>query len=73
MVAGGLSQHIGRRLTIMWVSLYGYTFRIDPILYASFCSTFVCLAGVFIPLWIIPNTFGKLAVGAFCTQFGIHG
>jgi len=38
-----------------------------------FPSISVLLAGVFIPLWIIPNTFGKLAAGAFCVQFGVQG
>jgi len=51
-VAGGLSQYIGRRLTII---------------------VFVLLVGVFIPLWTIPYTFGKLSAGAFCIQFGVHG
>jgi SHS family lactate transporter-like MFS transporter len=27
----------------------------------------------FIPLWIIPDTFPKLAAGAFCVQFGVQG
>lgn len=34
---------------------------------------FVCLIGVFIPLWIIPDTFSKLSAGAFCVQFGVQG
>ncbi|KAF9646669.1 MFS general substrate transporter [Thelephora ganbajun] len=51
-VAGGLSQYIGRRLTIIICAL---------------------LIGAFIPLWIVPNTFGKLSAGAFCIQFGVQG
>ncbi|KAK0221270.1 carboxylic acid transporter [Armillaria fumosa] len=34
---------------------------------------FVLLVGCFIPLWIIPNSFGALAAGAFCVQFGVQG
>ncbi|KAG9128377.1 hypothetical protein FRC07_000051 [Ceratobasidium sp. 392] len=52
VVAGYVSQHIGRRLTII---------------------IFVCLVGAFIPLWILPDGFGKLAAGAFCVQFGVQG
>jgi len=33
----------------------------------------ILLVGAFIPLWIIPNTFGPLAAGAFCIQFGVQG
>lgn len=29
--------------------------------------------GAFIPLWILPNSFGGLAAGAFCIQFGVQG
>ncbi|CAE6449479.1 unnamed protein product [Rhizoctonia solani] len=50
--AGYISQHLGRRLTII---------------------IFVLLVGAFIPLWIIPSGFGKLAAGAFCVQFGVQG
>lgn len=39
----------------------------------SFLSICLCIIGVFIPLWIIPSTFGKLAAGAFCVQFGVQG
>ncbi|KAF9646665.1 MFS general substrate transporter [Thelephora ganbajun] len=52
IIAGWLSQYIGRRLTII---------------------VFVLLIGAFIPLWILPSTFGKLAAGAFCVQFGVQG
>ncbi|KAG6864480.1 hypothetical protein C0991_009229 [Blastosporella zonata] len=52
VVAGYISQYLGRRLTIV---------------------VFVCLIGAFIPLWILPNTFGALAAGAFCIQFGVQG
>ena len=38
-----------------------------------FLSICVLLIGLFIPLWILPNTFGKLAAGAFCVQFGVQG
>lgn len=34
---------------------------------------FVLLVAAFIPLWIIPDTFGKLSAGAFCIQFGVQG
>jgi len=34
---------------------------------------FVLLAGVFIPLWILPSTFGALSAGAFWLQFGVQG
>jgi hypothetical protein len=36
-------------------------------------SIFVLLIAVFIPLWILPNTFSGLAAGAFCIQFGVQG
>ncbi|KAF9458792.1 major facilitator superfamily domain-containing protein [Collybia nuda] len=52
VVAGLVSQYIGRRLTIV---------------------IFVCIVGAFIPLWILPSTFGALAAGAFCIQFGVQG
>ena len=29
--------------------------------------------GAFIPLWILPDTFGKLSAGAFFVQFGVQG
>jgi len=29
--------------------------------------------GAFIPLWILPNTFSGLALGAFFLQFGVQG
>jgi len=51
-VAGLLSQHIGRRLTIV---------------------IFVCIVAAFIPLWILPSSFGSLSAGAFCIQFGVQG
>jgi SHS family lactate transporter-like MFS transporter len=34
---------------------------------------FVVLAGSFIPLWTLPNTFGGLSAGAFWLQFGVVG
>jgi SHS family lactate transporter-like MFS transporter len=34
---------------------------------------FVLSIGAFIPLWIIPDNFSKLAAGAFCVQFGVQG
>jgi len=33
----------------------------------------VLFAGAFIPLWILPNTFGGLSAGAFWLQFGVQG
>lgn len=33
----------------------------------------MCLIGAFIPLWILPNSFGALSAGAFCIQFGVQG
>lgn len=33
-----------------------------------------CLfTGAFIPLWLVPNTFGGLAAGAFFVQVGVQG
>ncbi|KAH6867668.1 carboxylic acid transporter, partial [Coprinopsis sp. MPI-PUGE-AT-0042] len=52
VIAGMVSQHIGRRLTIV---------------------IFVCLVGAFIPLWILPSSFGALSAGAFCLQIGVQG
>ena len=52
MLAGYISQYLGRRLTII---------------------AFVLLTGVLIPAWILPNTFGGLAAGAFFIQFGVQG
>lgn len=34
---------------------------------------FVLFAGAFIPLWILPDTFGPLSAGAFWLQFGVQG
>jgi MFS family permease len=34
---------------------------------------FVLIAGAFIPLWILPNTFSGLSAGAFWLQFGVQG
>ncbi|KAF8260261.1 carboxylic acid transporter [Lactarius quietus] len=34
---------------------------------------FVLIAGAFIPLWILPSTFGSLSAGAFWLQFGVQG
>ncbi|OJT14693.1 Carboxylic acid transporter protein -like protein [Trametes pubescens] len=36
-------------------------------------AIFVLLIGAFIPLWILPSSFGALAAGAFCIQFGVQG
>ncbi|KAI0059595.1 carboxylic acid transporter [Artomyces pyxidatus] len=33
----------------------------------------VLLAGAFIPLWILPTSFGALSAGAFFIQFGVQG
>ncbi|TFK22706.1 carboxylic acid transporter [Coprinopsis marcescibilis] len=52
ILAGYLSQHIGRRLTIV---------------------IFVCIVAVFIPLWILPTSFGALSAGAFFVQVGVQG
>ncbi|THH11572.1 hypothetical protein EW146_g7994 [Bondarzewia mesenterica] len=52
VIAGWLSQYLGRRLTIV---------------------SFVLLIGAFIPLWIIPNSFGGLSAGAFWVEFGVQG
>lgn len=70
-MAGALSQHIGRRLTIMQV--FPYTNRLLDCLTWLPSSIFVLLVGAFIPLWILPETFSKLAAGAFCVQFGVQG
>lgn len=34
---------------------------------------FIIFAGAIIPLWILPDTFGGLAAGAFLIQFGVQG
>ena len=34
---------------------------------------FVLISGAFIPLWIIPDSFGGLSAGAFWLQFGVQG
>lgn len=52
MIAGYISQYLGRRLTIIM---------------------FVVIAGALIPAWILPNSFGALATGAFFLQFGVQG
>lgn len=31
------------------------------------------LTGAFVPLWIVPSSWGKLTAGAFWISFGIHG
>ncbi|KAG2753185.1 MFS general substrate transporter [Suillus brevipes Sb2] len=33
----------------------------------------VLLAGVFIPLWVLPSSFSALSAGAFCVQLGVQG
>ncbi|GAA6064042.1 hypothetical protein JCM10212_001468 [Sporobolomyces blumeae] len=52
VVAGFVSQYLGRRLTIIVCCLWTIAF---------------------IPLWYLPNSFGPLAVGAFCVQVGVQG
>ncbi|KAL6308379.1 MFS general substrate transporter [Sparassis latifolia] len=52
VIAGWMSQYIGRRLTIIF---------------------FTVLIGAFIPLWILPKTFGALSAGAFFLQVGVQG
>ena len=34
---------------------------------------FILWVAVFIPLWIIPDSFGGLAAGGFWIQFGVQG
>lgn len=34
---------------------------------------FVLWIGAFIPLWILPSSFGALSAGAFWVQFGVQG
>jgi SHS family lactate transporter-like MFS transporter len=34
---------------------------------------FVFISGVFIPLWILPDSFSGLSAGAFWLQFGVQG
>jgi len=34
---------------------------------------FVLISGAFIPLWILPDSFGGLSAGAFWLQFGVQG
>jgi len=52
ILAGWLSQFLGRRLAIIGMCIW---------------------AAAFIPLWILPNTFAGLALGAFLLQFGVQG
>ncbi|KAE8214359.1 hypothetical protein CF327_g2229 [Tilletia walkeri] len=52
LIAGYISQYLGRRLTIVM---------------------FVALAGLMIPAWILPDSFGGLAAGAFFLQVGVQG
>ena len=69
-IAGWASQYIGRRLTIMCILFL----PLSPV-YPNDCflRIFVLLIGAFIPLWILPSTFGALSAGAFCIQFGVQG
>ena len=47
---------------------------VSQILGRRFTVILCCLfTGAFIPLWILPNTFGGLAAGAFFIQFGVQG
>jgi len=34
---------------------------------------YIASIGAFIPLWILPDSFGNLSAGAFCVQFGVQG
>lgn len=43
------------------------TFHTEP------TSIFVLTIGAFIPLWILPSSFGALSAGAFWIQFGVQG
>ena len=52
MIAGYLSQYIGRRLAML---------------------VFIIFGGCMIPAWILPNSFGGLAAGAFFLQVGVQG
>ena len=87
IIAGWLSQHIGRRLTMMCVYVINY---LPCILYRILYSLFALLTGgtyshlwsvvrmfifckAFVPLWILPSSFSALAAGAFCIQFGVQG
>lgn len=56
-------------------SFYFYTtsFATSSLTMLSLSSLFVLLIGAFIPLWILPSSFGALAAGAFCVQFGVQG
>lgn len=36
-------------------------------------SIALVLTGAFIPLWILPRSFGALSAGGFFIQFGVHG
>ncbi|WFD00787.1 hypothetical protein MYAM1_003539 [Malassezia yamatoensis] len=52
LLAGYLSQYIGRRLAMLGA---------------------IIVAGCFIPLWIVPDTFSGLAAGGFFVQVGVQG
>ena len=74
-MAGFTSQYVGRRLTIMYVSFPSSFSLCDQNLKYVLVTTsiFTLLAAVFIPLWIIPDSFSGLAAGAFCLQIGVQG
>ncbi|KAK4054452.1 hypothetical protein OIV83_000946 [Microbotryomycetes sp. JL201] len=74
----GLSKHaatvatiIGNCGAIAGGSLAGY---ISQYLGRRITIIIFCIWAVaFLPLWLIPNTFGPLAAGAFFLQFGVQG
>lgn len=76
--AKGLSAHqssiatiIGNCGAVAGGLLMGW---VSQILGRRFTVILCCLfTGAFIPLWILPNTFGGLAAGAFFIQFGVQG
>ncbi|KAJ9110461.1 hypothetical protein QFC19_001587 [Naganishia cerealis] len=51
--------------------LFGYASQFSGRRLAIIAAIF--FTGAFIPLWVLPDTFGKLSAGAFFVQFGVQG
>ncbi len=49
-----------------------YASDLMPTLILTFCRICCILVGAFIPLWILPSSFGGLSAGAFFIQFGVQ-
>ena len=82
-IAGTASQFIGRRLTIMFVfpccDISGSDFYLVSVssglevIVDHHADSAFWRTAVFIPLWIIPNSFSGLSAGAFFIQVGVQG